>query len=280
MAFHSARSVPLVILSSDKYSDVLIDLLVHLKKRVNLSMEIFYSLNSEEAAKIVSDVLSNTDSKNKYCHTSYKPLYSGQESWTETLKYAVTTLISRGYNKALFVLEDFFVTSVDYDLILKAAQTDNDIVYVSYRPRAISSINSFSDFGCMPNFNFQKILLRISPLYKYGISLQPAIWSLPKLLDYIDEAKPISPWNFERPYFGSVITNVVRIPRPAYLYQDQAIEKGRWFPLKALMYRRYSKRPLVSLGFYIQVLLRTGASKILDFIFNNIALFSISSPRE
>lgn len=277
MANHRTPSVPLVILSSDKYSDVLVDLLIHIKKRVFLPMEIYYSVNSRESAQKVANIIDhqNACENDSSRHINLKPLYSGEEDWTATLRSAVITLLSLGYQKALFVLEDFFVTSVKHNLIVEASQIDADVVYVSYRPRAMCLIYACSSYSPSESGVHIKNILRVSPSYRYGISLQPAIWSLPKLLAYIDEARPTSPWDFERPYMRTAIKEIVRISQPAYLYQDQAIEKGRWFPLKAFMYRRYSRRSLVSPAYYIQVVFRTAAAKAFDAFANFIAKFRL-----
>lgn len=276
------NSVPLVILSSDKYSDVLLDLLAHIRKNVKMPMKVYYSVNSIDCAQKIAAFFNydtaHSHGKHKAQFVHFHPLYSGQEDWTMTLRSAVSALLSYGYEKALFVLEDFFVTSVSQTLILEAAQIDADIVYVSYRPRAMSALHACSKNSTLQALSAQMSIFRVSPLFKYGISLQPAIWSLLKLLEYIDEVKPLTPWDFERPYRGTVIREVLRIRRPAYLYRDQSVEKGRWFPLKALLYRKYSRRPLMSPVFYIQVLFRTALAKVVDSAFDILALLKVEPP--
>jgi len=273
--------LPVVVLSSDKYSDVLIDFLIHLHSQLNENYLVYYSLNTKQHVDRVEGYLASTlYNKGKHCKTclKYRPLYSSSVDWTETLRRTVEALRNEGHEKALFTLEDFFATSIDYEKLSISFQVDSDVLYVSYRPTAISSIRleATSSKSINPrSATFSAFV--ISPFNKYGICLQPAIWNLCSLLSYIDESKPISPWDFERSFSATNIKQVFRLQIPAFVYADQALERGRWFPFKALTYRKVSTKPIMSLIPYVRVCIRTGVSKAIDSVRNRLATFIISS---
>ena len=268
-------SLPVVILSSDKYSDVLIDSLRHVHQKLDNRFSLFYSVNSSECAQYVANFLParSPDLSESIVsdHAHIYPLFSGTDDWTDTLRCVCRTLISHGYERALFALEDFFVVNINNDLLAEAFRIKLDLLYVAYRPRGISVVKQLESLRLLHTRVAANGILRISSVYKYGICLQPAIWNLSVLLEYLNKHKPASPWDFERPYLNTSLRDVFRLMTPLYVYSDQAIEKGMWFPLKALLYRRHSDRPIMPLWTYLKVLLRTIPAKTIDSAFNFFA---------
>lgn len=266
----SASHPPLLILSSDKYWGVLCDLLVHLSFKKISRHPVYALVNTSECATRLGTAFA-TSTKQAAFPLQPTILASGTPCWADSLRFALDHITNDGYNQLIVLLEDFFVSQIDYHSLEYYCELDHDILYLGPRP-PISYYSTVVIEGKPESKDYTIGIIK--PFHKYAISLQPALWKIESIIKYLDFNRGTikTPWQFERSSNGTTLKKLYRSPRPIIRYDDQAVEKGEWYPIKALKYRRVSTLPVMKLGRYTFILIKHFFSKSREVYYAWLAM--------
>ncbi len=240
--------VPVLLISSDGYLDVLKDWIAHATNSSIYIGKIYVLVNTRPAsASLMKWYHANYASHNSNSFELHV-IYSSASCWGVTLRYGLAYLQEAGYQYAIALLEDFFVNSIDFVEVNKLCDYQFDICYLG--PRPMHNAIKLLPLDQSNNHDVNNRFGSIRKSFKYGISLQPALWNLASIDNYLSIKIVRSAWDFEGSICSSNLSNTYRSLNKLIKYDDQAVEKGKWYPLKALRYRKFSKRKIVNLNQY------------------------------
>ena len=247
--------LPIIYISSDHYADILAVNIQRLSKKNNLSYDnMYFILNSHLGKNNLKKCLKNSNVE----FDKLKIFISEVKHWGKSLNLLCTLFEKQNYKKALIMLDDFFIDDFSRLKTVVPYFDCYKILYLGTFP-TVSKIISRKHKFCLAELN---------PNYKYGINLQPAVWDIEILGKYCKNFE--LPWSFEKSIGNFPLKDIkiaVVIP-PPLKFSGQAIEKGKWFPIKKYQNRKFiinsNKRKSLNILFYFKKILKDTTKRLIN----------------
>jgi len=261
--------LPIIYISSDNYADILAVNIQRLLKKNNLSYEkMYFLLNSDLGKNNLKKSLNNSNVE----FDKLKIFISEVEHWGRSLNLLCTLLKKQKFKNVLIILDDFFIDDFSRLTSITSLLDFYKILYLGTFP-TVSKIISRNDKFCLAELNQN---------YKYGINLQPAIWDIEVLKEYCKNFE--LPWSFEKSIANfPVKSNKIAVVIPPPLkFQGQAIEKGKWFPIKKFQNRKFiinsNKRKSLDIIYYFKKILKDTLKRFINRVlfFRFLTIYMIS----
>lgn len=196
-----------------------------IKKDIFICEYMYFLVNTEKGVNNLRNLISQKNIPSDNLNI----VHFKTNHWGNSLSLLANFLRSKGYKRTLLLLDDFFIDNFKNIYKLIQLAHNYDIIYV----------NGLFDISKVNFFFKGSYICSVKDNYQWGISLQPAIWDLKILYQYSKGYE--SPWPFERQIKNTIISKekVIMAFPPPLKYFGQSIEKGKWFPIKKLLFAKY-----------------------------------------